>query len=70
MNKFFLVSIFVFFLLVGCTNTPAPTPVPLAITDVSPECGVPGETVIITGTSFGDIQESSVVTFNPTSHIF
>jgi len=64
MKKFFLVSILVFFLLVGCTSTPAPTPVPLAITEISPECGVPGETVIITGTSFGDTQGSSVVTFN------
>lgn len=37
---------------------------PLAIIEVNPTCGVPGETIIITGTSFGDTQGSSVVTFN------
>ena len=37
---------------------------PLAIIEVNPTCGVPGETIIITGTSFGDTQGLSVVTFN------
>ena len=50
--------------LVGCTKTPAPTSVPLSITNINPNCGVPGETIMITGTSFGDAQGSSGVTFN------
>jgi uncharacterized protein (TIGR03437 family) len=36
----------------------------LAITEVNPVCGVAGETIIIKGTSFGDTQGSSSVTFN------
>jgi len=50
--------------LIGCTKTPAPTSVPLSITNINPNCGAPGATIIITGTSFGDTQGSSVVTFN------
>jgi hypothetical protein len=63
-KKFFLFGIITLLFLVGCTKTPAPTSVPLAITEINPTCGVPGETIIITGTSFGDSQGSSVVTFN------
>ncbi|OQA57183.1 MAG: Maltogenic alpha-amylase precursor [Candidatus Atribacteria bacterium ADurb.Bin276] len=50
--------------LVGCTKTPAPTSVTFSISNISPNCGVAGETIIITGTSFGDTQGSSMVTFN------
>ena len=64
MKIYIPIGILVLLLLVGCTNTPAPTPVPLTITELSSSCGVPGETIIITGTSFGDTQGSSVVTFN------
>jgi hypothetical protein len=64
-KKYIPVGILVLLLLVGCTNnTPVPSPIPLAITELSSQCGVTGETIIITGTSFGDSQGSSVVTFN------
>ena len=64
MKKYLTIGILVLLLLIGCNNTPAPTPVPLTITELSSQCGVPGTTIIITGTSFGDTQGSSVVTFN------
>ncbi len=64
MKKYIPIGILLLFLLVGCTNTPVPTPIPLTITELSSQCGVPGETIMITGTSFGDAQGSSGVTFN------
>ena len=64
MKIYIPIGILVLLLLVGCTNAPVPSPIPLTITEVNPVCGVPGETIIITGTSFGDTQGSSVVTFN------
>ena len=65
MKIYIPIGILVLLLLVGCTNnTPVPSPIPLAITELSSPCGVTGETIIITGTSFGDTQGSSVVTFN------
>jgi len=65
MRNLFFIGLLILFLLLGCANnTPSPTSVPLTITEVNPVCGVPGETIIITGTSFGDTQGSSVVTFN------
>ena len=65
MRNLFFIGLLILFLLLGCANnTPSPTSVPLTITEVNPVCGVVGETIIITGTSFGDTQGSSVVTFN------
>ena len=46
--------------MLGCSNnTPSPTSVPLTITEVNPVCGVVGETIIITGTSFTRDQAAS-----------
>jgi len=66
MKKYLFIGILTFLFLVGCSNAPSPTstPIPLAITEVSPLCGVAGETIIIKGTSFGITQGSSIVTFN------
>ena len=66
MIKYFLIGLLTLVFLVGCSNPPAPTPtpIPLAISEVSSLCGVAGETVIIKGTSFGNSQGSSLVTFN------
>ena len=65
MRNLFFIGLLILFLLLGCANnTPSHTSVPLTITKVNPICGVAGETIIITGTSFGDTQGSSVVTFN------
>ena len=63
-KKYLTIGVLALLFLIGCTNTPVPTPIPLAISEVNPVCGVVGETIIITGTSFGDTQGSSVVTFN------
>ncbi|HCU22107.1 MAG TPA: hypothetical protein DF698_04330 [Candidatus Atribacteria bacterium] len=70
MRNLFFIGLLILFLLLGCANnTPSPTSVPLIITEVNPVCGVAGETIIITGTSFGDTQGSSVVTFNGVSAV-
>ena len=69
MKIYIPIGILVLLLLIGCTNTPVPTPIPLAISEVNPVCGVPGETIVITGISFGNTQGSSVVTFNGISAV-
>lgn len=62
----FLIRLLVPFLLFGCANNATPPSAPASpfIGEANPSCGVPGETVIITGTGFGDTQNSSQVTFN------
>ncbi len=66
-KRYFLIGLLVPFLLFGCTSRPIPpTPSPETpfVSEVSPNCGDPGETVLIKGAGFGDTQGSSFVTFS------
>jgi len=58
----FFLAIFMFLLTTGCGPSAPPTPT-LSIDNLSPQCGVAGMTVIITGTKFGETQGESKVFF-------